>query len=402
MRLADLFHFTVLALRRQRFRSLMLLLAVGLGVSSVVVLTALGEGARLYVLGEFANLGKDTVIMFPGRKETSGGMPPMSGATAKPITLRDAEVLGRTVPGVTQVAPMVMGNGPVSFKSRERDSIVVGTTGDFFTMRFMEIGQGSNFPDMGVNESRPVAIIGQKLKKELFGGGNAIGQWVRLRDYRFRVIGILAGTGDSFGADLSEAIFIPVASAQSVFNIHGLLRVMLKVGDNYAVEDVKQRIESRMQELHDGDLDVTVISPDAMLETFDEIITVMTLGVGGIAGISLLVAGILVMNVTLMSVKQRTAEIGLLKAVGAPASQVRVLFLSEAILISIAGAVAGIIVGFLLVYAGRQVSPDVPFTTPTWALVASLGLAIGTAILFAWLPAQQAAEMEPVDALGRK
>ena len=128
----------------------------------------------------------------------------------------------------------------------------------------------------------------------------------------------------------------------------------------------------------------------------------MTLGVGGIAGISLLVAGILVMNVTLMSVKQRTAEIGLLKAVGAPASQVRVLFLSEAILISIAGAVAGIIVGFIVVYAGRQVSPDVPFTTPTWALVASLGLAIGTAILFAWLPAQQAAEMEPVDALGRK
>lgn len=401
MRPVDLVRFTLLALRRQGFRSLMLLVAVGLGVSSVVVLTALGEGARLYVLGEFANLGKDTVIMFPGRKETSGGMPPMTGATARPITLHDAEVLSRTIPGVTQVAPLVLGNAPVSFKSRERDSIVIGTTRDFFTMRFMEIGQGSNFPEMALDESRPVAIIGQKLKKELFGGSAAVGQWIRLRDYRYRIIGVLAGTGDSFGMDLSEGIFIPVASAQTVFNIHGLLRVMLKVGDNYSVEDVKRRVEDRMTELHDGDLDVTVISPDAMLSTFDDIISVMTLGVGGIAGISLLVAGILVMNVTLMSVKQRTAEIGLLKAVGAPAAQVRTLFLAEAILIAIAGAIAGIATGALLVYAGRQLW-DVPFTTPSWALFASLALAIGTALLFAWLPAQQAAAMEPVDALGRK
>lgn len=402
MRLADLVRFTLLALRRQRFRSLMLLVAVGLGVSSVVVLTALGEGARLYVLGEFANLGKDTVVMVPGRKETSGGMPPMTGAAARPLTLHDADVLSRTVPGITEVAPMVMGNGPVSFKSRERDSIVIGTTGAFFPMRAMAIGQGSNFPEMAVDESRPVAIIGQKLKQELFGSTRAVGQWLRLRDYRYRVVGVLEGKGDSIGLDLSEAIFIPVASAQTVFNIHGLFRLMLKVGENYSVEDVKQRVEKRMTELHDGELDVTVISPDAMLATFDDIISVMTLGVGGIAGISLLVAGILVMNVTLMSVKQRTAEIGLLKAVGAPAAQVRMLFLSEAVLISIAGAAAGMVAGALLVYTGRQLAPDVPFTTPTWALLASLALAIGTALLFAWLPAQQAAQMEPVDALGRK
>ena len=217
-----------------------------------------------------------------------------------------------------------------------------------------------------------------------------------------RIVGILSGSGDSFGADLGEAIFIPVASAQSVFNVHGLFRVMLKVRDNYQVEDVKERIKERMQELHDGEQDVTIISPDAMLSTLDDILQVMTLGVAGIAAISLVVSGILVMNVTLMSVKQRTAEIGLLKAVGAPASQVRVLFLAEAALIAAAGALLGMLIGYLTVIGGKQFYPDIPFATPDWAVWAALAMAVLTALLFAWLPAQQAAALEPVDALGKK
>lgn len=402
MRLLDLLRFTLLALRRQRFRSLMLLTAVGLGVGAVVVLTALGEGARGYVLGEFAYLGKDTVVMIPGRKETTGGMPPMTGLAAQDITLEDVEVLQRSVPGVTDLAPMIMGNGPVSFKSRERDSLVVGTTAAFFPIRNLEIAQGSALPELALGEGKQVAVIGQKLKQALFDSDNAIGQWIRLRDYRFRVVGVLAGSGDSFGADLSEAVFIPVASAQAVFNVHGMFRVSLKVKENYQVEAVKAAIAKQMQALHNGEQDVTIISPDAMLSTFDSILKVMTLGVAGIGAISLVVSGILVMNVTLMSVKQRTAEIGLLKAIGAPSSQVRTLFLTEAALIAAAGAVVGILVGHLVVFIGTQLYPDVPFATPAWALWASLALAIGTALLFAWLPAQQAATMEPVDALGKK
>ena len=402
MRLVDLVRYTVLALRRQRFRSVMLLIAVGLGVGAVIVLTALGEGARRYVLGEFAFLGKDTVIMFPGRKETTGGMPPITGSAARAITLEEVEILGRTVPGVTSLAPMVIGNGPVSFESRERESIVVGTTAAFFTIRQLQIAQGSALPDLDLGEGLQVAVIGQKLKTELFDNRAAIGQWVRLRDYRFRVVGVLAGSGDSFGADLSEAIFVPVASAQSVFNIHGMFRVMLRVRDNYRVEEVKAELSNRMQELHEGEQDVTVVSPDAMLSTFDDILRALTLGVAGIAAISLVVAGILVMNVTLMSVKQRTAEIGLLKAIGAPASQVRTLFLTEAALIATAGALLGMAVGSLLVALGRHLYPSIPFATPGWALWAGLGLAVGTALVFAWLPAQQAARLEPVDALGRR
>lgn len=402
MRFADLLRFSLLALRRQRFRSGMLLTAVGLGVAAVVILTALGEGARGYVLGEFAYLGKDTVIMFPGRKETTGGMPPMTGTAAHEITLEEMAVLERAVPGVTSLAPMIVGTGPVSFKSRERDSMVLGTTAAFFDIQKLEISQGNPLPPLALDEGKQVAVIGQKLKEALFDNGRAVGQWIRLRDYRFRVVGVLEGSGSTFGADLSEAIFIPVASAQSVFNVHGLFRVMLKVKDNHSVDAVKTSISKQMQALHDGEQDVTIVSPDSMLSTFDDILKVMTLGVAGIGAISLVVSGILVMNVTLMSVKQRTAEIGLLKAVGAPAAQVRTLFLTEAALIAAAGALVGMAVGNLVVILGRHLYPTVPFATPAWALWASLALAVGTALLFAWLPAQQAANMEPVDALGRK
>lgn len=402
MRLLDLLRFTFLALRRQRFRSGMLLTAVGLGVSAVVMLTALGEGARGYVLGEFAFMGKDTLIMVPGRKETTGGMPPVTGTSARAITLEEVEVLQRSVPGITSLAPLVMGNGPVSYKSRERDSLVLGTTAALFPLRDLKVSQGSALPELPLGEGKPVAVIGQKLKQALFDNNRAVGQWIRLRDYRFRVIGVLAGSGDSFGADLSDAIFIPVASAQSVFNVHGLFRVMMKVKENYQVEAVTSSISKRMKALHDGEQDVTIISPGAMLSTFDSILQVMTLGVAGIGAISLVVSGILVMNVTLMSVKQRTAEIGLLKAVGAPAAQVRTLFLTEAGVIAAAGAILGMVVGYLAVIAARALYPAVPFNTPAWALWASLALAVGTALVFAWLPAQQAANMEPVDALGRK
>jgi putative ABC transport system permease protein len=279
---------------------------------------------------------------------------------------------------------------------------VVGTTAAFFPLRELEIAQGTGLPDLALGEGKQVAVIGQTLKEALFDNGRAIGQWIRLRDYRFRVVGVLAGSGDSFGADLSEAVFIPVASAQAVFNVHGLFRVSLKVKENYQVEAVKAAIAKQMQALHNGELDVTIVSPDAMLSTFDSILQVMTLAVAGIGAISLVVSGILVMNVTLMSVKQRTAEIGLLKALGAPSSQVRTLFLTEAALIAAAGALLGILIGNLLVFIGTQLYPSVPFATPAWALWASLALAIGTALLFAWLPAQQAADMEPVDALGKK
>ncbi|MBP6382032.1 MAG: ABC transporter permease [Pseudomonadales bacterium] len=402
MRVPDLLRFTLLALRRQRFRSLMQLLAVAIGVASVVVLVALGEGARRYVLGEFSFIGKDTVVLFPGRKSTTGGMPPVTGVAARDITLADMLTIQRTVAGIESIAPLVVGNAPVSHGSLERDSTVIGTNADFFAVRQLRIAQGSMLPALALDIGTPVAVIGQKLKQELFGNRRAIGQWVRLRDYRFRVIGVLEGRGDSFGTDLSEAIFIPVASAQAVFNTNGLFRVVLKAREGVAIAPLKEELLERMKQLHEGEEDVTVTSPDAMISTFDGVLRALTLGVSGIAAISLVVAGILVMNLTLMSVSQRTPEIGLLKALGATDRQVRAIFLAEAGLLASAGALAGLLTGRAAIAGLAALYPAVPFSPPIWALASASVLAVATALLFAWLPAGKAARLEPVLALGRR
>jgi putative ABC transport system permease protein len=402
MRSLDLVRFTLTALRRQRFRSLMMLLCVAIGVAAVLILVSLGEGARRYVLGEFSQIGKDIVVMFPGRKTTTGGMPPVTGAAARDITLEQIDLLNRRVPGIAGLAPIVLGNVPVAHRNRERDSMVIGTTAAFFDLRRLRIAQGSNLPQGEMQSGSPVAVIGQKLKQELFGNRRAIGEWVRLRDYRFRVIGVLEGRGDSFGMDLSEAIFIPVASAQSVFNVNGVFRVIVQLSPNHDLERLKSDILQRMKEFHEGDEDVTVSSPDAMISTFDGILRMLTLGVGGIAAISLVVAGVLVMNLTLMSVRQRTAEIGLLKAIGAPAALIRRLFLAEAGLLACMGSLAGLAAGYAAILALAFAFPAIPLQAPLWASGAASVLALVTALLFAWLPASQAARLEPVLALGRR
>ncbi|MBK6582270.1 MAG: ABC transporter permease [Gammaproteobacteria bacterium] len=402
VRADDLLRFTLLVLTRQRFRSAMLLFSVAIGVASVVILVALGEGARQYVLGEFSFIGKDSLVIFPGRKTTTGAMPPISGASARDITLQEVMLLERNVTGIESIAPLVLGSVPVSHRNRERDSMVLGTNAAFFAARQLAIAQGEGLPQSALDEGTPVAVIGQKLKQELFANRRAIGEWVRLRDYRFRVIGVLEGRGDSFGMDLSEAIFVPVAAAQSLFDVHGMFRVILKVRGGVDVEQVKQELRARMKDYHGGIEDVTVVSPDAMIQTFDGVLKVLTLGVSGIAAISLLVAGILVMNLTLMSVRQRTAEIGLLKALGATAGQVRAIFLAEAGTLACGGALAGLIIGQLVIAALTRLFPAIPFQAPTWALAAASALAILSALVFAWLPASQAARLEPVLALGRR
>lgn len=401
MRITDLLRFTVLTLSRQRFRSAMLALSLTLGVASVVILVALGEAARSYVLGEFAFLGSDVIAVFPGRKTTTGALPPVTGVAARDITLREAQIIEKTVVGVEGVAAIVVGSAPASRGSRERNSIVLGVNSEFFAIRQLGLASGSLWPPLALEQSAPVAIIGSKIRDELFSNRRVLGEWLRLRDYRYRVVGILDDSGDSFGMDMSEAVLIPVASAQQLFNVQGLFRMIVRVDPNRPRGQLINAIEARMQQLHDGELDVTVVNPDAMVASLSDILQVMTLAVGGIAAISLLVAGVLVMNLTLISVQQRTSEIGLLKAVGASASQVRGIFISESVVLAVLGIVLGYAVALASIQLGGVLLPDLPLAIPVWALAGVSALTITTAVVFSWRPATQAAALSPVVALGQ-
>jgi putative ABC transport system permease protein len=261
---------------------------------------------------------------------------------------------------------------------------------------------GNVFPEIDNDVAQPVCVIGSKVREELFGNQQAVGEWVKMGDRRFRVIGVLSGKADGSGFDLSDGALIPVASAQILFNREGLFRVIVQPRAYYDIDKLQQELLAAFRELHQGEDDVTVVKPDSMMKTFDNIFSALTLGVGAIAGISLLVAGVLVMNLTLISVSQRTKEIGLLKALGASDHHIRRLFLLESLLLCLAGALCGVFAGELLVLLGRILWPSVPFAAPWWAVITSMGIALFSGLVFAWLPASRAARQQPVDALAGK
>ena len=395
----DIAWFSWGALRGYPTRTLLMLIAMSIGVASVVILTSLGEGARVYVTDQFASLGTNLVIVFPGRSETAGINPStMMGETPRDLTLADAQALTRSY-NVRRIAPINVGSADVSHKNRSREVVVIGTNHDMLAIRHWQLAQGKFLPELDLDRASPVVVIGSTIRDELFGAERALGKWVRLGDRRFRVIGIMGSEGRSIGVDVEETIMIPIASAQQIFNTSSVFRILVEAKTRDAIEPVKRYIIDTLQERHQGIKDVTVITQDAVLETFDRILGALTYAVGGIAAISLAVAGILIMNVMLVAVSQRTAEIGLLKALGASSRQIIMLILAEAFLLSLLGAVAGYVLGQLGSWSIRYAFPELPAYAPVWAVVIALAVAVITGLLFSLMPARRAARLDPVLAL---
>ncbi|MDP1548651.1 MAG: ABC transporter permease, partial [Nitrosomonas sp.] len=244
--------------------------------------------------------------------------------------------------------------------------------------------------------------LGAKIANEFFPRSQAIGQRVRLGDNRFLVSGVLASQGESMGFNTDEIVIIPIDYAQALFNTTSLFRILIEAKSHSEIESAKQAILATMRQSHDGEDDTTVITQDAILATFDRVLQALTLAVAGIAAISLIVAGILVMNVMLVSVNQRTAEIGLLKAIGATSADIRRLFFAEAVWLSLAGAILGFLLGQFGSLMLRLAYPQLPAWAPAWASIAGILVALITGILASLLPASQAARLDAVKALGKK
>ena len=402
MRIADLLHFAWQVISGSLARTLLILLAMGIGVAAVVIVTALGEGARLYVANQFGSLGSNLIIVLPGRSETAGAMPGvLIGKTPRDLTLEDALALKRSH-AVRRFAPLIIGAGEVRSGARSRETPVLGSTAELVRIRQMEVAQGKFLPEGDPHHSEPVCVIGSKVASELFGSRPALGEWVRIGDWRFRVIGIMATQGESLGSNTDELVIVPVAAAQALFNTEALFRVLVESKSREQIPDAKADVEEIIRARHEGERDVTVITQDAVLATFDRILNALTLTVASIAAISLGVAGILIMNVMLIAVTQRRREIGLLKALGATGRQIRLVFFTEAMLLASGGAAAGLVVGELGRSIVAQVYPAIPFQAPWWALLAAPAIALVTAVLFTVAPARRAAMLDPVQALSRR
>ncbi|ESQ14176.1 MAG: FtsX-like permease family protein [Thiohalocapsa sp. PB-PSB1] len=398
MRSFDTLSSATHALTAHGARSWLTLLAVAFGAASVVLLSSLGEGARQYVLNEFTQLGTHLLIVLPGRNETAGGPPPLLGETPRDLTLQDALALLRS-PHVVRVAPVSIGQAPVSAGSLEREVTILGTTADYLDVRHLELAAGRFLPIGDAERTPPLAVLGQTVAEELFGNVNPIGRRVRIGDWRVRVIGLLASGGVSLGSNLADSAVIPVNTAQALFNNPALFRILVQTRGRAALQPGAEDVRRIIRERHEGEDDVTVITQDAMLDTFDRILGALTLTVASIAAISLAVAGVLIMNVMLVSVSQRTAEVGLLKALGASQRDIMGLFLSEALLLAGVGTLVGIVLAYAGVYGLNIYFANFQLVVPVWAPLAATAVSLGAGLLFGLLPARRAARLDPVDAL---
>jgi putative ABC transport system permease protein len=393
----DLGGFALAALSRHRLRTALSLLGVGIGVAAVVVLTALGEGARHFVIGQFSAIGSNLVIVVPGRNETTGAFPGIGGVP-NDLTLDDARALERGLRELELLAPIAMANETVSHLERRRQVPIIGSSAAFREVRQLRVASGGFLPERDYERGGQEVVLGAKLARELFGAEQAVGNAVRIGEWRMRVIGVLAPTGMQVGVDIDEIAVIPVATAMRMFDRSSLFRIVARMRSHLAALGACQEIVSILSERH-GEEDVTCMTQASVVSTLSTILRVLTLALAGIAAISLAVAGIGIMNLMLVSVSERTAEVGLMRAVGARGRQIVAVFLAEALLIALLGGVLGLAFGWGVVRVLGWTYPAFPAAVPAWAAAAALGNAIAVGALFGSLPAYRAARLDPIASL---
>lgn len=398
MRAADILAMAVESLRLHRLRVGLSLLAVGIGATAVMLLTSLGEGAKRYVVEQFASMGTNLVAVLPGKTETTGMGPASFGGATRDLTLDDVEAIRRRAPAVRDAAPFSLGSAEAEYGERTRSVYVVGTTANYGKVRGLVVAQGTFLPEGDPRRGEAVVVIGSKLKRELFQNEPAVGEYVRLAQARFRVIGVLAPKGQSLGVDFDELAMVPVASGMRLFDQSSLYRIMVQAADEPSIPDVVRQVRAVLRDRHRAE-DFTIVTQDAMLGSFRNIIQALTLALAAIAAVSLAVAGIGIMNVMLVSVSERVHEVGLLKALGGHGREIAALFLVEAVLLSGLGAVLGLVAGALILRLAAGLWTFLPLTpSPVWAAIV-LGFSLVTGAVFGLIPARRAARLPAAESL---
>ncbi len=399
MKPVDLLRFSWGALYGHRLRTILSISGVGVGIAAVIALTALGEGARTYVTSEFSSLGSNLLIVLPGKVETTGVVP--YGGVTHDLTLADYSAIVSRLPRIKSAAPIAVATDSVRFGERNRNVPILGTTRQMMEVRKLKLGSGDFLPARDPNESGNEIVLGAKVARELFRGKNPLGNVVKMGNWRFRVVGVLMPKGRSLGFDMDDVVIVPVRSVMQAFNRHTLFRILCEVRSHREIKAAKADVLALLKARHRAE-DVTVITQGAVLAAFSRILHALTLVLAGIAGISLAVAGVGIMNLMLVSVSERRTEIGLLKALGATNRQVLSAFLADAFLLTMAGGAAGVAAGIATARIFSRIYPDFPVQPPVWAIVASLAMSLFIGVVFGLWPAYRATRLDPVAALSSR
>ncbi|HEX6755533.1 MAG TPA: ABC transporter permease [Mycobacteriales bacterium] len=393
MRLGEAWRVAVTALRANRLRSALTMLGVVIGVSAVVMLVAIGTGAKTYVEAQVQGLGSNLLLVVPG--EISFGSAP----TSSRLTLSDVDSVARVVGDRQRVAATVTSGETLRAGDAELFATVQGVTETVPEVFVRPVARGGFLRRSDVDTRRRVVVLGASAADRLFGDRDAVGRQVTIAGVRFRVIGVLQRTGTSSfaGADPDLTVYIPITSAQRLLGTSRVDGLAVKAPSRDGIDELGRRIVAELTGRYPGEK-FSAVTQEQILGVVGRILSLLTLVLAAIAGISLLVGGVGITNIMLVSVRERTREIGLRKAVGARQRDVLVQFLIEAVLLTTVGGVIGIAVGVAAALVVNRLSP-LPAEVAWWSILLAFGVSVAVGVFFGVAPARRAGRLDPVVAL---
>ncbi len=388
--MGEILYSALNSIRINKLRAFLTMLGVIIGVFSVVSMLSFGVGVQAYIAEQFSTLGTNLILVTPGRFNLRSD--PSNAFSRNKLEDKHVELIKRYADSeIVALTPSVRSGAQLKHRNKEYFGTIAGLNADGMNVSGFKVEEGRGFTEVEEKSKRKVALIGVEAKEELFGDSDPIGQSVKLEDDSYQIIGIIAKKNRTY----DQGITIPYTSAKETLGVENFSSIAIKMKEGGDVRKTKKYVEMAL--LRDLDEDeFTVVSQTELLESFQSILQMLTAGLGLIAGISLVVGGIGIMNIMLVSVTERTREIGLRKAVGATPRNITLQFLSEAVLISVTGGVIGILLAYVLTFAAQAF---INASVPMYAVLIAFFFSVGVGALFGTYPALKAGKKDPIEAL---
>ncbi|MDZ7959973.1 MAG: ABC transporter permease [Aulosira sp. DedQUE10] len=402
MNLAESIQMAGKTLLANKLRSALTMLGIVIGNASVIAMIGIGEGGQKYVSQQLESLGPNILFVIPGNQETQR----ISRDVPKTLVLEDSEAIATQVPTVANVTSELNSRQVVTYRNRNTDVNIIGTTPSFLAVRDFEPEKGRFFTDIDMKRSNQVAVLGADLAQRLFGSSNPVGQQLRIKNTSFQVIGVLTAKGSNLGVNYDDAALVPIITAAnrligrtSPYGLE-LTYIVASAKNADSVDAAEFQITNLLRQRHkiNGEDDFTIRSQKDALQTVGQITGALTIMLAAIAGISLFVGGIGIMNIMLVSVTERTQEIGLRKAIGATQQDILLQFMIEAVIVSAMGGLVGTAVGVGGIFLVAALTPLEAGISPV-AITMAVGISGGIGLFFGVVPARRAAKLDPIVAL---